>query len=188
MLNQQQIETIAKNAAHVAYKVLGLTCPYTVELINDPSINEDGLLDTQENRILLNLAKLEAFPPSSFVSPPEDEELDADYRLMLKTCYVVFHEMRHLYQKQAVLAYSIYKRLGGGFPLPESVKKCELWLSEMKEGGPGEDAEVREGELESDADDFAYYLTTGYPSVLPLYRTNRRIGAFKRKYDKEKVE
>ena len=58
-------------------------------------------------------------------------------------------------------------------------------MKKEKEEKEGEGAET---ELESDADDFAYYLTNRYPSVLPLYRTNRRIGAFKRKYDKVKVE
>lgn len=97
---------------------------------------------------------------------------------MLKVCYVVFHEMRHLYQVQVVQAYNANQMLGSKLvPQPESDKKCMLWKAELS-------CAPSDGELETDANEFAYYLTNRYPVKIPMMRTSRRIGAFKRRYDK----
>ena len=86
--------------------------------------------------------------------------------------------MRHLYQKRVVEAYTINKKLGGRLvPQPESDKKCELWLAEMKNPAPNQD-------IEEDANDFAYYLSNRYPIELPMLRTSRRLGVMKRRYNK----
>ena len=182
MLDNDRIKAAADKAAKVAYTVLGLDCPYSVALINDLSIPEDARLDTQRNEIQLNLALLEPFStdvmPSGELKTEEDKRVDEDYRHLMKVYSLVYHEMHHLYQKQAVNAYLINKKLGGRMaPHLESDKKCELWLKEMKAPGPDQD-------IEDDANDFAYYLTNRFPANLPLQRTNRRIGAMKRKYDK----
>ena len=182
MLDNDRIKAAADKAAKVAYTVLGLDCPYSVALINDLSIPEDARLDTQRNEIQLNLALLEPFStdvmPSGELKTEEDKRVDEDYRHLMKVYSLVYHEMRHLYQKQAVNGYLINKKLGGRMaPHLESDKKCELWLKEMKAPGPDQD-------IEDDANDFAYYLTNRFPANLPLQRTNRRIGAMKRKYDK----
>ena len=42
-------------------------------------------------------------------------------------------------------------------------------------------------DIEADANDFAYYLSNRYPIRLPMLRTSRRLGAFKRKYDKVEI-
>ena len=47
MLTNNAIEVYAQDAARVAYAVLGLDCPYSVILINDPTLPEDARLDTQ---------------------------------------------------------------------------------------------------------------------------------------------
>ena len=115
------------------------------------------------------------------IETEEDQTLDENYRHMMKVYSLVYHEMRHLYQKQAVNIYAINKKLGGKtLPQPESDKKCALWLSEMKDPGPNQD-------IEADADDFAYYLTNRYPVKLTMARTSRRLGAMKRKYDKVEI-
>ena len=138
MLDNAGIENTAKKAACIAYTVLGLDCSYSIALINDPTLTVDGQLDTQENIIQLNLAALKPFPPDAMVGQDEkmsEEDLwiDEDFRHILKVCVVVLHEMRHLYQKRAVEAYTINKRLGGRMaPQPESDKTCELWLREMQ--------------------------------------------------------
>ena len=66
--------------------------------------------------------------------------------------------------------------------LLESAKKCELWMSEMQSDSPMETTDI-----EADANDFAYYLTNRFPIELEMLETNRRIGAFKRKYDKVSI-
>ena len=186
MLDNDRIRATAEKAAKVAYTVLGLDCPYSVAFINEPDIPEDARLDTQGNIIEINLAKLEPFPTEVMVGVPEqmteeERRVDEDYRHIMKICSLVFHEMRHLYQKQAVNGYLINKATGGRMaPQPESDKKCALWLSEMQAPGPDQD-------MEEDANDFAYYLTNRYPAKLPMQRTNRRLGAMKRKYDKVEI-
>ena len=185
MLDESRIKTWAEKAARVAYTVLGLDCKYSVVLINDPAIIEDGLLNTEKNEIQLNLALLEPFPhDTAGTDNPQTEKdrlLDEDYRHPLKVCYIIFHEMRHLYQKRTIEAYSINQHFGGKLaPQRESDKKCALWLEEMKNPAPGQD-------IEEDANDFAYYLTNRYPLKLPMLQTNRRIGSFKRKYDKLEI-
>ncbi|MBQ1491929.1 MAG: hypothetical protein IIZ39_08200 [Blautia sp.] len=93
---------------------------------------------------------------------------------MMKVNYLVFHEMRHLYQKKTVEAYMINQTLGGKLvPQPESDKKCQLWLEGLKDGV---------GEVEEDANDFAYYLTNRYPFNHPMMQKGRRLAAMKRKY------
>ena len=164
----------------MAYTVLGLDCEYSVTLIDDPSIIEDGLFDTKDNSIMLNLAQLNPFPPGTFGNE-DNSALDEDFRLVMKICYIIYHEMRHLYQKRAVEIYTINKMMGGKMLKPlESDKKCELWLMEIQE--PGENTDIEE-----DSDDFAYYLTNRYPIKLPMMRTNRRLGAMKRKYNKVEI-
>ena len=176
-----KIESIAKEAAVVAYTVLGLDCDYSVSLIDDPTIIEDGLFDTKDNIIMLNLARLEPFPPGTLIIEMEDPDQDEDFRLVMKICYIIFHEMRHRYQKRAVEIYTLNKMLGGKMFKPlESDKKCELWLKEMQETGETTD-------IEEDCDDFAYYLTSRYPIELPMTRTNKRLGVMKRKYDKVEI-
>ncbi len=210
MLNKEQIEIVAQWAAYVSYNVLGMSppyCKYTVEIIDDPSYEQDGLLDTQENIISINLATLKPFEPEAIVSPEsisslsqtkktsvdantdkktemnkKDRLADENYRHILKICVIVFHEMRHLYQLLSVKIYKYNKQMGGKVVKPlESDKKCELWLRELEAYTLDESVGT---DIEEDADDFAYYLSNRYPTKLPMLCTNRRIGNFKRKYDK----
>ena len=180
MLTNEQIKAHAEKAAVVAHSVLGLSRPYTVVLINEPEITEDARFDTTKNEIQINLSLLQPFPKE--VVPIDDEDADPliaeNFRHWLKVCYLVFHEMRHMYQKEAVHIYSVNQIMGGhSIPPLESDKKCALWLKEMQGEGRGP-------EVEADADDFAYYLTCRYPMTIPMAKTNRRLGAMKRKYDK----
>ena len=188
MLDNDRILSCAEKAASVAYTVLDLDCSYSVALINEPDIGQDARLDAQNNMIELNLALLEPFSTESTPSPvpfdqltEEEQCLDEDYRHLMKICAVVFHEMRHLYQKQCVKAYCINQAIGGKeAPQRESDKKCAMWMNEMRTPAEGQD-------IEDDAEDFAYYLTCRFPLQLPMLRTNRRIGGFKRKYDKVEI-
>ena len=108
--------------------------------------------------------------------------MDENYRHTMKVYSLLYHEMRHLYQKRAVEAYMINRSLGGGRTVPalESDKKCALWLSEMRAPAPDQD-------IEEDAEDFAYYLSNRHPIQLPMLRTSRRLAAMKRKYDKIEI-
>ena len=189
MLTPDKISNAAKNAAYVAYTVLGLDCPYSVEFISKPELPFDGLLSHKENSIQLNLSHLEPFSqsvmPAGDLKSEEDYELDENYRHTMKICSVVFHEMRHLYQKRAVEIYHVNRFLGAKSIKPlESEKKCSLWEQELQQYilGEGEGTDI-----EADANDFAYYLTNRYPSNLPMLQTNRRLGAMKRKYDKVEI-
>ena len=98
MLTPERITTVSKNAAHVAYTVLGLDCPYSVEIIDRRELPFDGLLRDRDNTIQLNLSHLEPFSqsvmPPSDLKTEEDYELDENYRHTMKICSVVFHEMR----------------------------------------------------------------------------------------------
>lgn len=111
MLSPEKIATVARNAAHVAYTVLGLDCPYSITFINKPELAFDGLLSNQENVIQLNLAHLKPFStavmPTGKLKTEEEYELDENYRHAMKIYSVVFHEMRHLYQKRAVEIYHL---------------------------------------------------------------------------------
>lgn len=155
-------------------------------------------MNTGNNRtaiIYLNLSKLTPFStevmPSSIssLSTPEEKALDENYRHLMKICTVVYHEMRHLYQRRATELYMMNQFMGGGIKQLESKKKCELWKSELERYVLGESGINEAGDyvtdVEADADDFAYYLSNRYPIKLIILRTNRRIGAFKQKYDKK---
>ena len=181
-LNPEFIECWARKAADIAYRLLGLRGTYSIVQIDEPSIEEDGRLNTQTNTIELNLALLCPFPPESTGSRQFQNEYerlrDENYRAALKVCYVVFHEMRHLYQVQVVQAYNANQMLGSKLvPQPENDKKCMLWKAELS-------CVPSDGEIETDANEFAYYLTNRYPVKIPMMRTSRRIGAFKRRYDR----
>lgn len=188
MLSNKQIEAEAQKAAEVAYAILGLDCNYSIVLINDPDVSEDARIDTTKNEIQLNLNKLQPFQREiaslyDEIKTDKDRLADENYRHLLKICYLVFHEMRHIYQIQAVNIYSVKKRMGGysGVSSLESEKKAARWLEEMKDDCtiPPESRDT-----EADANAFAYYLTNRYPRKLPMAQTNRLIGAMKRKYDK----
>ena len=175
MLDRNQIEKAAGKAGEVAYSILGLECGYSIRLIDDRNNPLDAQLDTSKLEIQINLSKLEPFPPE--IAGTEDE----DYRHHLKICYLVFHEMRHIYQIQAVNVYTINEQLGSHMLQPlESDKKAALWLKEMKDSSiPPESSDT-----EADANAFAYYLTNRYPIPLKMAQTNQRIGVMKRKYNK----
>ena len=192
MFSPTQIVHVAKKAAAFAARVLPVTVTYTVELINDPSITEDGLLDTHERKIILNLAQLRPFTVDSFVdrpgTPPENmltPDQKEKWGMILKICSLTFHEMRHLYQVTEVRAYTLNKAYGRLVPQHESIDKCERWLKELTTYKLNENECT---EVEKDADDFAYYMSNRYPFVNELLKTNRRIGAFKRKYDKVLID
>ena len=189
MLSPTQIEHIAKKAAAFAARVLTLDYDYTIELINDPTIIEDGLFDPQTRTIKLNLAQLRPFSTANFVDrndmPPEESltpEQSEQWGLVLKICSVTFHEMRHMYQVMESRAYAINSMYGSKIaPQHESNQKCAKWVEELKDYTLASCAGT---DIEEDADDFAYYLSNRYPVVNEILETNRRIGAFKRKYDK----
>ena len=189
MLSPTQIEHIAKKAAAFAARVLAMDYDYSIELINDPTIIEDGLFDPPTRTIKLNLAQLRPFSAENFVdrndAPPEEgltPEQSEQWGLILKICSVTFHEMRHMYQVMEARAYAINSMYGGRIaPQHESNQKCAKWVEELKDYTLDKSSGT---DVEEDADDFAYYLSNRYPFVNELLETNRRIGSFKRKYDK----
>ena len=185
MLNEKQILRIATTAADVAAALFAESNPllgpdylkYSVDLINDPSFPEDALFNTQESKVLINLAQLQPFPPE-FGGDSDD------VRLAFKVIFLAYHEMRHAYQRKALEVYTLNQMMGGGFPLLESKKKCELWLKEMAPAATNTNAA---SDCEQDADAFAWYLLSRSPVEMPLVKTNRHIGIMKRKYDKFEV-
>ena len=187
VLDRPRIEDLAHKAAKVAHTVLGLDDEYSIVLYEKPEMPCDAYFNTYQNEIQINLSQIKPFPEEAFCNidgnPSDNHQLpDEDARLHLKICFLVFHEMRHLYQKKVVNVFSINERMGEHFIPPlESDKKAALWLEEMKEGCtiPPETRDV-----ELDADAFAYYLTNRYPVERPMAQTSRRIGAMKRKYNK----
>ncbi len=188
MLNRTQIEKCAQKAGIVAYKVLDLDCKYSIVLIDDPAVSEDARLDTTKYEIQINLAQLQPFPVEiagvgEENLTEENKQSDEDFRHILKICYLVFHEMRHIYQIEAVNIYSLKLRMGGYSRIAslESDKKTAQWLQEMKK-----DCNIpfQDRDSEADANDFAYYLTNRFPQQMAMLKTSRRLGAMKRKYDK----
>lgn len=65
MLTPERITTVAKNAAYVAYTVLGLDCPYSVTFINEPELAFDGLLS---NKAIESLNATYSIPNRTLVS------------------------------------------------------------------------------------------------------------------------
>ena len=99
--------------------------------------------------------------------------------------FITYHEVRHLYQVWAVHVYTVNKLYGGTIAkLPESKKKCELWAEEL---ASYQLDELREWDIEADADAFAYYLLHRYPLCTEMPITDRRLGALKRKYNKIEI-
>lgn len=144
---------------------------YSVVLVDRPDAAEDGYFNTKENEIQINAATIKPFPGDG------SEEI----RLVMSICYVVYHEMRHFYQKRAVEAYVINQMFGSGsVPMLENKKRCEKWLAEMGEGGVPDD-------VEEDADAFADYLISRwpYPGVIIEKKVNTsKVAGMKRRYDK----
>ena len=189
MLTDEQIERIAKDAARVASELLSLEKEYTISVIDDPNYIQDGLLDTQESSIIINRATLEPYPVESYPPKPDATEDDLEFnenvRTALKICFITYHEVRHLYQVWAVNNYTINKMLGGRMAKqPESDKKCALWAEELKSYRLDDG---RSWDVEEDADAFAYYLLHRYPVPSEMTITDRRLGVFKRKYNKIEV-
>lgn len=189
MISEETMQRVIEKSAAVAYSVLGLDNKYSVKLINDPAYVQDGLFGSEGNEVIINLATLKPYPQSAYPlkpnATPEEAELNKDIRLAIYATYVVFHEMRHLYQKRAVEIYLLNRFMGSkSFPQLESDKKCAIWEQELKEYKLG-DGMV--WDIEEDADAFANYLIHRYPTAIPMKTTNRRIGALKRKYDKKEV-
>ena len=186
MIDHDKLKRVAERAAKVAEYLLGIQLPYSVSLINDSSHIQDGLFGTERNEIKINLTALEPYPPESLpiqsVNPTDEEIQQNEFaRYALKTVYIVFHEMRHLYQIQAVSAYALNLFMGGGIKLPESAKKCSQWQKELETYNLNESAGT---DIEEDAEAFATYLIHRYPVNIKMRMTNRRIGGIKRKYDK----
>ena len=178
MLTEEKILQIAKQSADVAAHVLCLTdYDYSVELISNPELIEDGIFLTETNTVQINLAQLQPFTNAELAI--KNCKKESDLPMILKIVYLTFHEMRHFYQKKAVEAYAVNQMMAGKMiPQPESDRKCELWLREMK-GVSSEDTDI-----EADSDAFAVYLLHRYPMKLEWTGTNRRIGYIRRKYDK----
>lgn len=182
MLERSRIEQYARRAARVAYFVLGLDCRYSLALVEKPDIGEDALLDTRRNQIQLNLALLKPFStevmPSDEPATEEGRVLDENYRHMMKILYLVFYEMRQLYQMRVVEAYVEREKYGpaGRAPVPEDDETCVRWLEELKAPGPDRD-------ISDDADAFAYYLTCRYPETITMLESNGRLAEMKRRYD-----
>ena len=187
MIDKDVLLRVIRKSADVAAQFQGIDVPYSVSLIDDPSFEQDGLFGTGNNEIVINLATLKPYPLSSIPlksENPTDEEIkeNENLRYALKATFIVFHEMRHLYQKCAVTAYAINRMMAGReIHLLESDKKCSLWESEMKAYTLGEGNDT---DLEADAEAFAEYLIHRYPVKIKMTQTSKRMGALKRKYDK----
>ena len=191
MIDQNLLEKVVTRSAKVAALFLGIDVTYSVRIINDPSFVQDGLFGADGNEICLNLARLEPYPQSSLPlqsdSPTEEEiKENEDIRYALRATYIVFHEMRHLYQKRAVEAYAINRMLGGGRTIRplENDKKCALWEQELKEYKLGSAGDT---DIEADAETFATYLIHRYPVKIEMKQSSRRMGAMKRKYDRREI-
>lgn len=191
MIDQSLLEKVVIRSAKVAALFLGIGITYSVRVINDSSLIQDGLFGADGNEICINIARLEPYPQSALPlrskSPTEEEKKsNEDIRYALRATYIVFHEMRHLYQKRAVEAYAINRMLGGGRSIPplENDKKCALWEQELKEYKLGS---AENTDIEADAETFATYLIHRYPVKIEMKQSSRRMGAMKRKYDRKEI-
>lgn len=183
MLGRSKIEQHAREAARVAYAVLGLDCFYRLVFVHKPDIIEDALFDPNGNQVQLNLSRLKPFTPEIMPSgkllrTEEERVRDEDHRHIMKVLYLIFHEMRHLYQKRVVQAYvdNEWADVGDAMAEQEDEATCALWREELK--APESDADIEE-----DANAFAYYLTCRYPNPMPMFNPDERHKAIKRKYD-----
>ena len=186
MLTISQIKHYATDAATIAEELMGIITRYTISVVDDPTRCEDAMFNTHTNEIIINLAALEPFQPlsSSALSTPASDPFTTRMRLILKIYFLIYHEMRHLYQVEAVRRYQVNKMLGGKELEPfESDKKCQLWLNEMSPDYEGDGIK----DIEYDADEFAWYLLSFHPYPMELKKSSRRIGVFKRKYGKKVV-
>ena len=179
MIDNTVIEKCAKDAARIADAILELGWDYTIILINDPHNPSVGTLDLVTDEIAINLAVLKPYPVetlSHLCDVPEDAE---DFALLLKVYFVVYHEMRHLYQKLALELYAYYKT-DTSVELLESPETCERWLAAINHQNVKSEAEV-------DADCFAAYLIARFPIQKQIKGSDERTAEFKRRYDKIEI-
>ena len=158
MLTNEQIESHAEQAAFISCTVLEMDCDFSITLINDPSVSEEGLLDTENHIISLNLAQLKPFPMNEEPKTEEEKKIDENYRHLLKVYYVVFYEMCSLYKEQAQEAFTLNRKM-----LNEGKAAAQ---SETEKATPGDG---------TDAHAFASYLINRYPFKLLMLRTSRRL-------------
>jgi len=214
MLNRTQIEHFTVTAAQTAYHILGLDCGYSIELIEDPNTNDDGRMDMLDNVVMLNLAVLKPhrlyddsdesverllseFAAANGLTPEQKDLCQENFDHALYVQFVVYHEMRHLYQVEVLRNYMFNSFFGeDSEPQPESDRTCERWLREMRNY---EEDEPRSNcsnstnspaveqptlDIEADADAFAIYLLQRTYSANRGSTTNRRIAKMKRRYDR----
>ena len=112
MLNRTQIEHFTVTAAQTAYHILGLDCEYSIELIEDPTANDDGRMDMLDNVVMPNLAVLKPhrmyddsdesveklmseFAAANGLTQEQKALYQENYDHALYVQFVVYHEMRH---------------------------------------------------------------------------------------------
>lgn len=146
MLSFDQMRFIAGKSAAAAASVLGLqelqktsSFSYSVLIIHDPSAPASQL-HAEDHVIELNTAVLTPFPKTLVPLPPDaadvEQESNRQLRLALKVSYLVYREMRHLYQKLAVEIYTTNKLMNWDtytLPMLESEAVCEAWRRDFLE-------------------------------------------------------
>lgn len=214
MLNRTQIEHIAVTASQTAYHILGLECEYSIELFEDPNTNDDGRMDMLDNVVMLNLAVLKPhrmyddfdesakkllseYAAAKGLTPEQKTLCQENFDHAMYVQFVVYHEMRHLYQVEVLRNYMFNNFFGEkSEPQPESDRTCELWLREMWNYGEEEPrcdrgnatnapaVEQPTLDIEADADAFAIYLLQRTYRAHGGSTTNHKITKMKRRYNR----
>lgn len=65
MIDQSLLEKVVNRSAKVAALFLGIGITYSVRVINDSRLIQDGLFGADGNEICINIARLEPYPQSA---------------------------------------------------------------------------------------------------------------------------
>ena len=190
MYDHDFIARWVESAMYVADTVLGLKSYMTTEYISNTSLPFDGICQASEgglSTLIINEPMITPMPvemigtQESYAALPKAEKAAVDKMLfIMKICYIVFHEMRHVYQRDVVHAFTANP---AGRKMPESAETCGLWKSELDKCTA---LESRSEVLEQDAEDFACYMISRYPESMPVNKADWYL-KLAEKYDRVKI-
>lgn len=163
-------------AVYVADSILGIRSPYDTKYVFNKYIQCDfytkvyknGMAEIVINEALIkpwnveNLLGLSSFDASE--NKQKDEEAkkyfdDINFGSVLSICYGVFHEMRHIYQKDTV-----YANKNNRFAprIHESPETCALWAKDIETHTANIEDIEKDNALNKDARLFAGYLVSRF--------------------------
>lgn len=183
LLKHVEFEIWVEAALYVSLKVLGMEHMYNmidVEYSHDPNTKFDALWRRTVigcDSIIINKSIIIPFPISAFYdmncvlgASEEGKRHMVKFAYIMKICYLVYHEVRHIYQACAADPHHT------SIDEPERTRKA--WAKAMN--SCKNDINNRSLILEKDADDFAFYLSSRFPEDLGI----EDIAKFKEYIDK----